>query len=168
MGIYYDIEYIKIEDLIENFLNKLTELHNERNSEEIKKILGINKINEISHDKQNNNKKLKYISVKSNNHIKRTIDVVRYIIPEKMFVLWIDNIINLWINKINKKSYNEINMIIEKCEFQECNNLNRVINFNVDERLWDFFTLLCKKSDITISNGFKYTISNYVINNRII
>ncbi len=164
MSVYHDIELIRTEDIIDKFLDSLMILHEERNSDEIKKVLGLYEIENTNNNKSNNEINIKYVTVKSNNHIKRTINVVRHIIPERLLTIWIESIVSKWIDGIKGKSSSDIEFIVNDCKFDDSCKANQTVNFNINEALWDLFILSCKRSDCTISDGFKCAMSYYVKN----
>ncbi len=168
MGTYYDVvNEISTESRVDSFLDKLIELNDERNSKEIKKILTLNSnFKSINNGKQNTENNTKLVSVKSNDYTKKTMDVIKYIIARDMFTIWIENVLSLWINKLNKKNTNEISMIIKSCEFKNDYEFNRIVNFIIDESLWDSFVVRCRRSDLTRADGLKYALNNFIIDNH--
>ena len=95
---YYDNEFQiekSIEIIIDDFLDKLSEFHINQNSDGIKKILKIQKV-EVE-DKND----FKHVGIKGNDHLKKIMAVIRQIIAEKVFNVWIGNVLTSWNYKLN-------------------------------------------------------------------
>lgn len=164
---YYDNELqIKkpIEYIIDDFLDNLLSLHDDRNCKEIRRLL---KIKEIENDVDNNNNSNGYITVRANEHVRKTISVIRQIIAGKVFDMWIEDVLKKWNNKLNKTSSDEIELIYKLCEFRNCYESDKVINIKINDNVWSSFIVRCKRSSLKTSEGFKLAISYFIIEDTI-
>lgn len=169
-AMYYDIDYESVENKIDDFLNQLILLHDAKNLNEIKDLLDINpNVNHNYKTTYNNDEiEYEYVSVKSNDYIKRTIDVIRYILSSNVFTLWINSVLVKWNNKLNKTflTTKEVDSLIEKCNFERIYESNKVISFTVNKNTWDSFKIRCFRLDLTISEGLKCAVVDFVINEK--
>lgn len=160
---YYDNEsQLKqsMEDVIDNFLENLSNYHINQNANEIKKILNLT---EFYDNNNNDNTIFKYVAIRGNNNVKKIISVIRQIIAEKVFNIWIGNVLKLWNDKTNKLSSEEIPILYNKCNFENEYESNRIINFKIDTSLWNMFTIKCRRMNLTNANGFKFALLYFIM-----
>ncbi len=161
---YYDNEsQLKqpIENIVDNFLENLSNFHIKQDADRIKKIL---KLREFYSDNDSKNEAVfKYVAIRGNDNIKKIISVVKQIIAEKVFNVWIGNVLNLWNEKTNKLSTEEIPLLYNKCNFKNGYESNRIINFKIDVTLWNMFTIKCRRMNLTNANGFRFALLYFIM-----
>lgn len=153
-----------VENKIEDFLDRLLELHNLKSAPEMRKFLDLDGSKyKNEQDNKNDESSIKYVTIKSNDYTKKTVDIIRYVIAGDIFTMWIENVLKSWNSKLNDKRFREIEAFLDDCEFENCYVSNRIISFNIDKSVWNEFTIRCKRSDLTLTDGFKYAINSFVI-----
>jgi hypothetical protein len=159
---YYDDETLlekPAELIIEDFLDILLEFHSNRDHVEIKKILKIKDTSNIIIDDSNRKDR----SVRSNPYIKKTIRVLQEIVSEKVFTIWIENVISVWNNKLNNARLDELDLLFKRCSFKNCYESDKIVHLKIDEDLWGAFLIRCRRSNLTNADGFKLALVYYVL-----
>lgn len=152
-----------VEGYIDKFLDNLLELHEKRDYIGIKNKLKINSIKEVEHENAP-----EYVAIRTNNHIKKLIGVIRQIISGNMFTLWIEDVLRLWINKLNKVSLEETELLCQKCNFKNHYESSKILNFKIDIHLWNTFIIKCRRMNLTTNEGFRFALLYYVLDNELI
>jgi len=157
-----------LNDLSISFMNKLIEIYDERDYENIRKILIGNRTSEKVYKYELNNGSSLYIDDDSNitvriwidNESKQILDVIYYVCEKDIFLCYNINckIIDLWTYTTN----NDMSLFFK--EIIKSSGDVFYIRLKVNKKVWDKFILNCKRLGITLQDGFKSAIKEYIKN----